>query len=239
MARRPQPEAGCPAQRPGASTCTGTAGVRSSTSARPAISGTACGRTSRESRDFDPKTARLVTELRDLEYIVTGSEYEAFILESNLVHEHQPRYNYYLKDDKSFPFIRITLKDLSANQPDPVAGPGTARATSARTSPPSRARLLIDTVRRTFGIRHCRKEIDGTSSRPCCRLPHQTLPGAVRGRPVQPRAVPGGGECGDPVLEGRDRDLRRCLEADMNRAAASCGSRMPRGCGTGSRRSRH
>ncbi|MEC0241783.1 excinuclease ABC subunit UvrC [Paenibacillus dokdonensis] len=56
----------------------------------------------------DGKTQRLVTDIRDFEYIVTGSNIEALILECNLIKTHQPRYNVLLKDDKTFPYIKIT-----------------------------------------------------------------------------------------------------------------------------------
>jgi len=121
-----------------------------------------------EARDRDPKTERLVQEIRDLEFIVTGSEYEAFILESNLVRAHQPRYNICLKDDKAFPQIRLTVAE-----PFPRIGhirrpiPDGSRYFGPFI-PASRCRLIIDTVRRFFGIRYCRSEIDGSASRPCC-----------------------------------------------------------------------
>ena len=54
------------------------------------------------------KTQRLVSEIRDFEYIVTGSNMEALILECNLIKKHHPRYNVLLKDDKTFPYIKIT-----------------------------------------------------------------------------------------------------------------------------------
>ncbi|WP_411953603.1 excinuclease ABC subunit UvrC [Alkalibacillus sp. S2W] len=56
----------------------------------------------------DLKTQRLVNEIDDFEYIVTGSEMEALILEMNLVKKHDPKYNIMLKDDKSYPFLKIT-----------------------------------------------------------------------------------------------------------------------------------
>lgn len=56
----------------------------------------------------DAKTQRLVAEIRDFEYIVTSSNVEALILECNLIKQHHPRYNVMLKDDKSFPYIKIT-----------------------------------------------------------------------------------------------------------------------------------
>ncbi|WP_309137898.1 excinuclease ABC subunit UvrC [Paenibacillus sp. SC116] len=60
------------------------------------------------SGSHDGKTQRLVSEIRDFEYIVTGSNMEALILECNLIKKHHPRYNVLLKDDKSFPYIKIT-----------------------------------------------------------------------------------------------------------------------------------
>ncbi len=61
----------------------------------------------------DGKTQRLVADIRDFEYIVTGSNIEALILECNLIKTHMPRYNVLLKDDKTFPYIKIT------NEPHP------------------------------------------------------------------------------------------------------------------------
>jgi excinuclease ABC subunit C len=56
----------------------------------------------------DGKTQKLVSEIRDFEYIVTASNTESLILECNLIKQHHPRYNVLLKDDKSFPYLKIT-----------------------------------------------------------------------------------------------------------------------------------
>ena len=59
-------------------------------------------------RNLAPRTQRLVRKIDDLETIICDSEVEALILEANLIKEHHPRYNVFLKDDKSYPYIRIT-----------------------------------------------------------------------------------------------------------------------------------
>lgn len=58
------------------------------------------------------KTARLVSEIADFEYVVVGSETEAFILELNLIKKHDPKYNILLRDDKSYPYIELTNEEV-------------------------------------------------------------------------------------------------------------------------------
>lgn len=58
----------------------------------------------------DGKTFRLVNEIEDFEYIVTSSNIEALILELNLIKKHDPKYNVMLKDDKTYPFIKLTAE---------------------------------------------------------------------------------------------------------------------------------
>lgn len=65
-----------------------------------------------ESRPLDPKTSVLVEKISDLETIIVDNEVEALILESNLVKKHKPRYNINLRDDKSYPYIRITNEPI-------------------------------------------------------------------------------------------------------------------------------
>ncbi|MFH1902547.1 MAG: GIY-YIG nuclease family protein, partial [Candidatus Omnitrophota bacterium] len=64
------------------------------------------------SRSFDPKTELLVNEIADLEHYPTASEAEAFFLESRFIKTYQPHYNVDLRDDKTFPLVRITKSDF-------------------------------------------------------------------------------------------------------------------------------
>ncbi|MCM3716024.1 excinuclease ABC subunit UvrC [Halalkalibacter oceani] len=59
----------------------------------------------------DAKTQRLVSEIADFEYIITSSNIEALILELNLIKKHDPKYNVMLKDDKSYPYLKITNEE--------------------------------------------------------------------------------------------------------------------------------
>ena len=63
------------------------------------------------SRNHSPKVQAMVSRISDLEYIVTGSEMEALILECNLIKKHRPKYNISLKDDKNFPYVKVTLNE--------------------------------------------------------------------------------------------------------------------------------
>jgi excinuclease ABC subunit C len=65
----------------------------------------------RGSHRLDAKTARLAEQIADFDLIVTDNEIEALILEANLVKEHRPRYNINLKDDKHYPYIRVTVNE--------------------------------------------------------------------------------------------------------------------------------
>jgi len=62
-------------------------------------------------KDHDPKTSILVKNIDEIEYIVTDTEIEALILESNLIKKHKPKFNVRLKDDKRYPYIAITLNE--------------------------------------------------------------------------------------------------------------------------------
>ncbi|MBN2412136.1 excinuclease ABC subunit C [candidate division KSB1 bacterium] len=107
-----------------------------------------------ESRNLEPKLVRLVSRISDIETIVTDSEVEALILEANLVKENKPRYNINLKDDKSFPYIRVT------NEPYPRIFPTRKiiRDGSRYFGPYTDVysmREILKTVKRIFPVRSC------------------------------------------------------------------------------------
>ncbi len=64
-----------------------------------------------DSKDHSPKTKALVLNICEIEYLLTKTEVEAFLLEASLIKKHRPKYNIRLKDDKSYPYIQLSWKD--------------------------------------------------------------------------------------------------------------------------------
>lgn len=119
------------------------------------------------SADPSPKTHYLRQDIADLDFIVTASEVEALILECNLIKKHQPRYNVRLKDDKRYPYIKITWQEpypriymVRQMQDDGAKyyGPFTATWAVSQT---------LDLLRKIFPYLTCKREITGQDKRPC------------------------------------------------------------------------
>jgi len=172
-----------------------------------------------ESRGRDPKTDLLVGQIRDLDFIVTDNELEALILESNLVKKHRPRYNIILRDDKHYPFLKLTTNE---DFPRLVVARRVQKDGALYFGPFYPATAMRETlrlVRQLFPLRTCRIKIDGTLERPCiqyyihrCNAPctgWETKEGyAQTVRDVQ------------RFLEGKDDDLAKDLTREMEAAAA-------------------
>ena len=79
----------------------------------------------------------VIDRVADVDYTLTDSVSEALLLEANLIKRHQPRFNVRLKDDKSYPYIKITLATTSRGSSAPASCRPTAAATSARTRRPA------------------------------------------------------------------------------------------------------
>lgn len=157
----------------------------------------------------------------DLEWIITDNEVEALILEANLVGKHAPRYNIALKDDKHFPYIRVTLSEPyprlvvtrqagSGKGKDQVFGPYTnVRA----------MRKTINLLNKVFRIRDCDLKLPlDNPIRPClsyhlkrCDAPCANLTTAEDYRQLVDKAV--------LLLKGRHKDLSQELDRQMREAA--------------------
>jgi len=117
--------------------------------------------------DHNPKTSLLVSQVADLETMVTRSELEALILESNLVKRHRPRFNVVLRDDKQYPYVRLPIKDdfprlsiVRRVQKDGALyyGPYT---------PANALRETLKVIKHVFPLATCSIDINGTAERAC------------------------------------------------------------------------
>jgi excinuclease ABC subunit C len=117
-----------------------------------------------------PKVQRLVASLDDFDFIVTASELEALILESNLIKRHKPKYNVRLKDDKRYPYIRITWQEdfpriliVRRMERDGARYFGPFAAAWA-------VQQTLHTLRRVFPYLTCNRSITGQDKRACLYL---------------------------------------------------------------------
>ncbi|HCT90738.1 MAG TPA: excinuclease ABC subunit C [Lachnospiraceae bacterium] len=121
------------------------------------------------SRNKGPKIEKMVTHIARFEYIITDSELEALVLECNLIKEHRPKYNTMLKDDKTYPFIKV-----SVNEPYP-------RILFSREMKKDKAKYFgpytsvgavkesIELIRKLYQVRSCNRSLpkDQGKERPC------------------------------------------------------------------------
>ncbi len=121
------------------------------------------------SRNKGAKIEQMVTHITRFEYIITDSELEALVLECNLIKEHRPKYNTMLKDDKSYPFIKVTV-----NEPYPrVLFARRMKKDKARYFGPytsgSAVKDVIELVRKLYQVRSCNRTLprDTGKDRPC------------------------------------------------------------------------
>src|ERR671929_1017673 len=170
-------------------------------------------------RGHDAKTRELVRRIADLEFIVTDTEVEALVLESNLIKQHKPRYNVLLKDDKQYPHLKLTISEAF---PRVMITRRIQRDGSLYFGPflpASLARRTIDLINRTFQLRTCDIEIDGKLPRPCLEYHIKRCLGPC----VKGLCTPE--EYGEAVrdvrlfLEGRNRELADEYEARMLKAS--------------------
>jgi len=115
----------------------------------------------------DAKVKNILAETADYEYILTDSEKEAAFLENNFVRQYQPKFNLRLKDDKSFPYLKLTLQEKYPG----IYLTRRVEADGARYfgpfSPAHQARKTIQLINRHFGVRGCEEVVPGKRKRPC------------------------------------------------------------------------
>ncbi|NCD08368.1 MAG: excinuclease ABC subunit UvrC [Negativicutes bacterium] len=162
-----------------------------------------------------PKVKALVAKVHDIETIVTDNEMEALILECNLIKEHRPRYNISLKDDKSYPYLKVTLQEEfpriyvtrrimrdGAKYYGPYADAGALHAT-------------VKLIREMFPLRNCRKM---SQNRPCLQYHIKQCLAPCAGY-VSPEEYAEMIKAVSLLVEGRTSDVVKDLKRRMNAAA--------------------
>ena len=170
---------------------------------------------------LDAKTVRMVGDVADVEYVVTDTVSEAFLLECNLIKEHRPRYNIRLRDDKSYPFVKITLGE---DFPRIVRTRKLARDGSRYFGPYASASSVDETLkllRKIFPFRTCNLDIpDGRRvlERPCLLYYIKRCQGPciqAIGKPEYRETI---GQVVD-FLEGRQEGVAQQLRSEMSAAS--------------------
>jgi excinuclease ABC subunit C len=165
------------------------------------------------------KNREMVRRVRDLDTIVVGSEAEALLLEANLIKEHRPRFNIQLRDDKRYPYIKVTLQEPFPrvyvtrrldNDGGRYFGPYTEVGAM---------RHALDVVKRLYTVRSCRYDLPREApARPCldyhigrCLAPCVGLQDDADYRRMIDEIM--------EVLAGRTRSVRQRVQAEMARSA--------------------
>ncbi|HQO77053.1 MAG TPA: excinuclease ABC subunit UvrC, partial [Thermodesulfobacteriota bacterium] len=168
--------------------------------------------------DKTPKTLILVSKIVDVDYIVTNTEKEALILESNLIKQYQPRYNVSLKDDKSYPYIRFSVQEeyprlCFTRQVEKDGALYFGPYVSAYA-----VREMLHILHRLFPLRHCEDSKFYHRTRPCmnsqlrrCLAPCCREVDRDEYQAIVQRVL--------LLLRGQDEELMAYLNREMERAA--------------------
>ncbi|WP_097027302.1 excinuclease ABC subunit UvrC [Clostridium peptidivorans] len=175
------------------------------------------------SRNHSEKVKAMVKNIAEFEYIVTDSEMEALILECNLIKKHRPRYNILLKDDKSYPSIKVTTTE---DFPRVFVTRNVIKDGAKYFGPYTDVSAVYETlelIKNIFPIRTCKrviKEEDKESARPClnyhiglCKGPCAKLVSKEEYKNIISDIV--------SLLSGKSADILRDLEFKMEEAAES------------------
>ena len=171
-----------------------------------------------DSKDHTPKTRLLVSQIIEVEYILTKTEVEAFLLEASLIKKYRPKYNIRLKDDKSYPYIRLSMGDIF---PRLYLARKVKRDGGLYFGPYTSGSAVFETIRflnHTFKIRDCTDSVFKTRKRPC--MTHQIgrcLAPCVK--LVNEEAYRADIEGAKAFLKGRDKQVLKNLKHQMQEAS--------------------
>jgi len=174
-----------------------------------------------EGRMVDAKTGSLVREAVDVEWIVVANEKEALALENNLIKQKQPRYNILLRDDKTYPYVKLTLGE---KYPRVYVTRRLRKDGSLYFGPYFPANLayrIVDLIHRNFLVPSCYVDLNRSHPRPCLQFHIKRCLGPCVAGLTTPEIYQEAVRDVRMFLEGRQSDLSKSLERRMDLAAAA------------------
>jgi excinuclease ABC subunit C len=174
-----------------------------------------------EGRWEDAKTGTLVREAVDVDYIVVANNKEALALENNLIKQRKPRFNILLRDDKSYPYVKLTLGE---RWPRVFVTRRLRKDGSSYYGPYFPANLayrIVDLIHRNFLIPSCKVDLTRFHPRPCLQYYIRRCLGPCVQELTTPDAYQEAVRDVKLFLEGRPTDLNRSLHTRMEQAAAA------------------
>jgi excinuclease ABC subunit C len=174
-----------------------------------------------EGRWEDSKTGTLVREAVDVDYIVVANNKEALALEDNVIKQRKPRFNILLRDDKTYPYVKLTLGE---RWPRVYVTRRLRKDGSAYYGPYFPANLayrIVDLIHRNFLIPSCKVDLTRFHPRPCLQFYIKRCLGPCVENLTTPETYQEAVRDVKLFLEGRPTDLARSLEQRMEQAAAA------------------
>ena len=174
-----------------------------------------------EGRWEDSKTGTLVREAVDVDYIVVANNKEALALENNLIKQRKPRFNILLRDDKTYPYVKLTLGE---RWPRVYVTRRLRKDGSAYYGPYFPANLayrIVDLIHRNFLIPSCKVDLTRFHPRPCLQFYIKRCLGPCVQALTTPEAYQEAVRDVKLFLEGRPTDLSKSLQERMEQAAAA------------------
>ncbi len=174
-----------------------------------------------ESSQANAKTGSLMREAVDLDYILVGNESEALALETNLIKERKPRFNILLKDDKSYPYVKLTLADRFPKVFVTRRLLKDGAAYFGPYFPGSLAYRVVELIHRSFLIPSCKVDLSRYHPRACLQYYIHRCLGPCVEELTTPEIYASAVRDARLLLEGRHAELERTLTARMTAAAES------------------
>ena len=172
-----------------------------------------------ESSQADAKTGSLMREAVDLDYILVGNESEALALETNLIKERKPRFNILLKDDKSYPYVKLTMADRFPKVFVTRRLRKDGAAYFGPYFPSNLAYRVVELIHRSFLIPSCKVDLSRYHPRACLQYYIHRCLGPCVEELTTPEIYKSAVRDARLLLEGRHAELERTLTARMMAAA--------------------